>query len=74
LSRELKAAFATVGAALKLAGGVLAGLRLHGAAPLGGTFGDGKGTSRLRRKARAGMNSKASSTITPRPPTMNGRI
>lgn len=48
-------------------------MRLQGAAPLGGNFGDGKGTSRLRKIMRAGMKSKASRAIMPRPIRMNGR-
>lgn len=49
-------------------------MRVQGAAPLGGTFGEGMGTSRLRNKMRAGMESNASRASTPGPIRMNGRI
>lgn len=51
----------------------LTGARLQGAAPLGGKFGDGRGTSRLRRRMRTGRKSRPSSAITPRPIRMSGR-
>ena len=53
---------------------MLADERFQGAAPLGGNFGDGMGTNRLRKMMRAGMKSNASSAITPRLIRMNGRI
>lgn len=47
-------------------------MRVQGAAPLGGTRGDGMGTSRLRNRMRAGMNSTKSRAITPRKIRMKG--
>lgn len=48
-------------------------MRLQGAAPLGGNFGDGKGTSRLRSMLRASIKSVISSPMPPRPARMNGK-
>lgn len=58
---------AIVGRACKLAGGSLLRVRLQGAAPLGGNFGDNTGSRHLRRIIHPAMSSNPSRDTLPRP-------
>ena len=58
---------ATVGRACKLSGGSLMRVRLQGAAPLGGNFGNNSGSRHLRAIIHPGMSSNPSRARLKRP-------